>query len=312
MICGELSSGEIATLIRTSRLFRHTFEAILYLLHDSSAVAWAVDGACPDKPATRRNAISIPDKVKWFTSMKSRSLDFTYGSLDLSNGQYPYQNLCRIEVYPSVLQAASAVAFQVLPFSSSSTPRSIAPSSLTPLHLAAWEGLDEVVVWLLSNGARIGVSSTEERRMPPFMVAVISDNISTAALLLASGASLTFLADDEEKQHKERWEGNEVDVSFKLIIIHYACALGSGNMAKQLLDIGYIQQDPTDLLTCYAEYGVRDAPTVVKMLLSLEAKASDRLFLRFLETFKWQSALKLLQSTLYRVEMTLYQANDLF
>lgn len=132
--------------------------------------------------------------------------------------------------------------------------------------------------------------------LTPIAIAVINNHISTAEILLARGANPEMGPDGDQD---------------KFTVIHLACALGFAEMAKVLLAAGQTQPDPTGLLTRYGKSESIDAPPMVKLLLSHHAKVSDDLFYTFLDTFKWQSASELLQSTQYRQEMSRRRASDL-
>ena len=323
LVCQSLSSGDIARLSHASRLYCEIFELILYRLYalapEQSAVAWAVDYVVPDQPVTRKRALAILDKVKRFSLIKPGALDVAYGSLNLHPDQYWQPGFGS---YASLYAASQSLREQILSFrhsSSGTDSRSLEKVVLplkdaffgvwTPLHLAAWKGLDEAVEWLVSNGASVDVSMIKGAMITPVLVSVIRNNMSTTTLLLAHDASPNLQTEDQVQDAKERERGKKDRKP--LTIVHVAIALGFSDMVQQLLATGQIQSDPTDLLIRYGEPGTRESSTVVALLVSHQAKVSDDLFFSFLHGFKWQSALELVRSTRYRDEMSPQRASDL-
>lgn len=328
LVCDELSSAEVSTLTRASRSFRNTFQPILYYLHalrpERSAVAWAVDAAFPDQPAARKRTLAILDKVKQFSQIKPGSLDTTYVPLDDNINAYEVNHGIG---YIFDLGIARSLYYEArLPFPRSSFYMHLSEArcfshlqrikSCTPLHLAACKGLNEAVEWLMSNGATLNVSMVTGAMVTPILLAVIRDHIPTASLLLAGGASPQIGPVDEK--HDDEEKGGEEQENEKLTVVHLACALGSTDMVRQLLELstGNIQPDTTDLLRFYAKHGVHKkagAPGMVGLLVSHGAEVANRddMFRGFLRTFRWISALELLESNEYRHKMSATRATDL-
>jgi len=308
LVCQSLSSGDIAKLSHASRLYCDIFEPILYHLHafapEQSAVAWAVDCTLPDQPVTRKRALAILDKVKRFSLIKPGALDVAYGSLNLHPDQYWQPGFGS---YVSLYAASQSLREQKLPFQHSSSGTGSRSWEMvvpplkdaflgvwTPLHLAAWKGLDETVEWLVSNGASVDVSMIKGALITPVLVAVIVNNISTAALLLANGASPN-IGPDNPVHDAENREGGEKSHK-PLTVFHLACAMGSTYMVQQLLAAGQIKSNPTDLLMCYGALGTEEAPALVECLGRPPAKIPNRVFHILFDNFKWWSALELLRS----------------
>ena len=89
------------------------------------------------------------------------------------------------------------------------------------LHLAAMNGLDESVQWILNKGANINIKTGQKSRTP-LMLAAENDRISTVLLLLKNGAILSINQQDADGR----------------TALHFAALRSSLEMAQVLMICG--------------------------------------------------------------------------
>ena len=89
------------------------------------------------------------------------------------------------------------------------------------LHLAAMNGLDESVKWILGKGADINVKTGQKSRTP-LMLAAENDHISTVLVLMRHGAMLTINQQDDDGR----------------TALHFAALKASSEMAQVLMICG--------------------------------------------------------------------------
>ncbi|RSL51828.1 hypothetical protein CEP53_008304 [Fusarium sp. AF-6] len=154
--------------------------------------------------------------------------------------------------------------------------------SLSPLHVAALKGLDDIAAWLLDQGASVD-APIPGTKTTALTLAVLGNHVPTTLLLLANGAD-----------PGSRLSGR--DVRDPPTVPHLVCMLGLAELADQLLTRQYLEVDPTELLVVYQLNCPSDVSGFVAMLVRHGAEVSADNFRSFLHASKWQSAWELLTS----------------
>ncbi len=240
---------------------------------------WVVEAAPADEPQMKAAARGTLDKVRRLCRLAPDAwLDRRYRSGQISGKD------C---LYLRIMLAHCADL---------STPRGYR-DTWTPLDLAVWKGLDDIVEWLLSCGANVdGLPSVldgsgAKATTVPLCLAVFRSRASTAALLLANGASLSL----EDGALPPR--GGVLPT-----IVHLACVLGFAELVGLLMATGRVQADPTDLLHCSFRHSTTDNPAVTKLLIEYGADFdfAGAILGELLHSSKWQSMSELIRSERYR------------
>jgi len=289
-----LHPRDLAAVVRTSRSLCYSAESVLYRLHAigrwHSAVVWAAEAAHASRPETQAKAARTLDKVKMFCRLAPDALDSCY---DMSWSHIiPHSVLYQVVEPPGAIRPPISLAVLFAPES---------PPRLTPpwaaLHLAAWKGLDTLVRWLLEAGASVDASGSGT--VTPLCLAVSNDKVSTAALLLAHGASSSTLV-----------EGDDNSPS----VLHLACVMGHTKLVEQLLATERVRADPADALHFYTRHGKKDAPAVVELLArhgAVPDSSSAALLGELFSTCRGQSAIALLRSMRHRGQVSPKLAQDI-
>ncbi|OAA66668.1 ectomycorrhiza-induced ankyrin-domain nacht-domain containing protein [Niveomyces insectorum RCEF 264] len=289
MVGTMLARSDLAAFSRTNRTSLERLEPLLYRLHalptdparTRSAVLWTTGHAHPDTPETQKMALTTLDKVARFCHLTPGILDgcFTMRYVAALLGSKDWRQLYAIQRWARLR-----------------LPHTL---YLTPLHVATWNGADDVVLWLLEHGADVDVP-IRQTSITALCLAVLRNRISTALLLLAHNA-------DPAAPHIVNAH-HVHDTRSAPTVVHLACARGLAELADQCLATKCIHADPTDLLKYYQSDGEADTPAVVAMLLRHGADASDDIFAAFLHSSKWLSAWELLASPTFYGHMTAERA----
>lgn len=278
MVGANLTSHDLSSFSRASRTYWQRLEPLLYRLHAlretrraRSAGLQAIEFAFPTKPEKRAMSLIILDKVARFCQLESAVLDRCHpnsGARDWLDTRI-IDKLYKIEF-------CHRISMQL----------GYCPS-LSPLHLAALGGLDDIAAWLLSQGASVDAPMPRSTTTA-LSLAIVGNHIPTVLLLLANGA-------DPELRESERHLPT---------VLHLACALGLAELADQLLTGRYVEAQPTELLATYCLHCPSDAPRLAAVLVRHGAEVSEDIFSAFVHKCRWQSAWELLTSPTLSDQLT--------
>ncbi|RSL68519.1 hypothetical protein CEP51_012483 [Fusarium floridanum] len=270
MIVKDLTSRDLFSLSRASRTYWKWLQPLLYRQHalrddrrTGSAITNVLESTDPNKPETRAMSLIILDKVAQFCHFESAVLDrcrrTTRASDWFDSGRVCHlASLCEIRICLT------------------------RHPSLSPLHVAALKGLDDIAAWLLDQGASVD-APIPGTKTTALTLAVLGNHIPTTLLLLANGAD-----------PGSRLSGR--DVRDPPTVLHLVCMLGLAELADQLLTRQYLEVDPTELLVVYQLNCPSDVSGFVAVLVRHGAEVSADNFRSFLHASKWQSAWEVLTS----------------
>ncbi|CAH0027940.1 unnamed protein product [Clonostachys rhizophaga] len=280
MIGENLTSPDLASFSRASRTHWQRPEPLLYRLHALrgtrqvwSALARALEFADREKPELQAMPLITLGKVARFCKLepalldRCRSTSPAYRWLDSSTRDRLRRISVQLEDWPS----------------------------MSPLHVAALKGLDDIAAWLLSQGASVdalmpGTTTTA------LSLAILGEHTSTALLLLANGA-------DPELRESAGPEQRESERHLPTVL-HLACALGLAELADRLLSERSLEAQPTELLATYRLHCPSDVPRLAAGLVRRGAEVSEDTVGAFLRESRWQSAWELLTSPTLSDQLT--------
>ncbi|KFA77849.1 hypothetical protein S40288_09763 [Stachybotrys chartarum IBT 40288] len=285
MIGENLTSYDLSSFSRTSRTYWQRLEPLLYRLHAlretrraGSAVVQAIEFADPNKPETQAMSLITLDKVARFCQLESADL----GRCRPAHRAYCWLDTSRVG------------RFNNIAFLGRTWVRLVHCPSLSPLHVAALKGLDDIAAWLLSQGASVD-APIPGSKTTALSLAILGNRTPTALILLANGADPDLRESDQDPP----------------TVLHLACALGLTELTDRLLTGRYVEAHPTELLAVYHLHCPSDVPRLAAGLVRRGAEVSEDIVGAFLRGSRWQSAWELLMSPMLRDHLTAEGASSI-
>ncbi|CAG9978502.1 unnamed protein product [Clonostachys byssicola] len=275
MIGENLTSHDLCSFSRASRTHWERLEPLLYRLHALHETSWSTVNeaielaAVSTKPERQAMSLTTLDKVARFCQLEPAVLDRCHPS----------------DPPRCWLDCSTIDRLGETSFSSRIWVRIGSPPSLSPLHIAALKGLDDIAAWLLRQGANVD-APIPGSTLTALSLAIFGNHTNMALLLLANGADPKLQESDGHLP----------------TVLHLACVLGLAELADELLTRRYVEAQPTELLVTYCFNGSSDAPRLVAELIRRGAEVSEDLISAFLlvsslRESRWQSACELLTSS---------------